>query len=447
MASIATDPRGNRRILFTHPHDRRRKTLRLGRCPKRDAEAVAGHVESLIGTLRRGRPPAGDALDWLASLPCDFLARVAAVGLCEPPADGDDAPATLAGVLDAVLDAKAVELKPSSVRRMRQARDRLCRHLGGDRDPATITPDDAAAWRAAMLAGGLGRATVRSDAAFAKTLWNAAEARGLVPRVAPPPGHKGGGPFALLDAGTTERQAFRYVTPAEAAAVVAELPDARWRLLFGLAYYAGLRCPSETHGLTWADVDWHRGRLDVRSPKTERHRGHERRAVPIDPLLMPLLRDAFDLAEPGETRAVSLAASHTRGTYEAVGRAVRRAGVEPWDALWLTLRASAEIRWIDAGHPSSHVARWMGHGVTVAERHYRRAVPDDSFARAAGLATTAPHSAPRGAESGALPVVTGPHPAAPTRVGASKRGSAWADVPPHIAGGETRTPTGCPTGT
>ena len=33
-------------------------------------------------------------------------------------------------------------------------------------------------------------------------------------------------------------------------------PDADWQLIFALARFAGLRCPTEALGLRWSDVDW-----------------------------------------------------------------------------------------------------------------------------------------------------------------------------------------------
>ena len=45
MASIANDPNGTRRILFTDAHGKRR-TLRLGKAPKKHAEAVRVRVEA-----------------------------------------------------------------------------------------------------------------------------------------------------------------------------------------------------------------------------------------------------------------------------------------------------------------------------------------------------------------------------------------------------------------
>ena len=57
----------------------------------------------------------------------------------------------------------------------------------------------------------------------------------------------------------------------------------RMTRIFSLARFGGLRTPSEMLLLRWADVDWERGRLLIRSPKTEHHEGKDSRLVPIFP--------------------------------------------------------------------------------------------------------------------------------------------------------------------
>lgn len=44
--------------------------------------------------------------------------------------------------------------------------------------------------------------------------------------------------------------------------------DADWRVLFCLARFAELRCPSELLSIRWVDVDWTAARLTIDSPKT-----------------------------------------------------------------------------------------------------------------------------------------------------------------------------------
>ena len=117
MASITTRPNGHRWITFTHPADRRRRTLRLGKARKRDAESVRAHVETLAAAIAAGREPPAEAVAWLGRLPCEMLARVAAVGLCPAERRRDVEPATVAGVLDAIMDDKCGDLKASSMRK------------------------------------------------------------------------------------------------------------------------------------------------------------------------------------------------------------------------------------------------------------------------------------------------------------------------------------------
>ena len=156
--------------------------------------------------------------------------------------------------------------------------------------------------------------------------------------------------------------------------------DLRLKLVFALARYAGLRTPSETHLLTWSDVNWQHNRLRVRSPKTERHLGHEQRAVPICAKLAKILQDAYDAAPDGAERVVTLGeCGHLR---TRMRHAIRRAGVAEWDSLWQTLRRSCEIEWAQA-YPQFAVSKWIGHSITVSGRHYANLVPDELFAKVA----------------------------------------------------------------
>lgn len=162
-----------------------------------------------------------------------------------------------------------------------------------------------------------------------------------------------------------------------------DCPNAEWKLLFGLARYAGLRVPSESHLLTWSDVDFERCRLTVRSPKTEHHPVHDQRIVPITPKLAPLLQARFDESEPGDERLITVGGKGT-GMTRRVQAIIKRASVEPWPRLWQTLRASCEKEWANT-FPQYAVSKWIGHSIHVSGRHYANAVPDEIFDRAAEL--------------------------------------------------------------
>ncbi len=205
-------------------------------------------------------------------------------------------------------------------------------------------------------------------------------------------------PFAAIKSGPTPSRYTRYVTPDEIDRVIEACPDSEWRLLFGLARYAGLRVPSESHRLTWTDVDFDRGRLTVYSPKTERWAGHEQRLVPITPKLMALLRDRFETMGEGEERLVRLGGHGA--LLRPVRRIVARAGVDLWERLWQTLRSSCEKEWAMT-FPQYAVSKWIGHSITVSGRHYANAVPDELFERAAQVEAGAQRQAQRKTSDGA----------------------------------------------
>lgn len=140
-------------------------------------------------------------------------------------------------------------------------------------------------------------------------------------------------------------------------------PNAQWRLLFGLARYAGLRITSESHPLTLADVNFEHSRLTVRSPKTEHHAGHEQRIVPITPELMVLLQARFDEIEDGEERLITIGGKGG-GMTRPTRRIITRAGITPWNGQWQTLRQSCE-KALAMTYPQYAVSHWIGHSITV----------------------------------------------------------------------------------
>ncbi|TVQ63030.1 MAG: hypothetical protein EA378_03065 [Phycisphaerales bacterium] len=378
MASITTRPGGSRFISFVAPGGERRH-ITLGQVQKRYAEAVKVRVEDLASAAIHGHPPTDDTARWVKSIDERLYEKLAAVALL--PNREDD---TLGGAITAYIEAREDELKPESLRKLRQTEAKLLAFFDAGTPLRKLTGADAAAWRKSLKDLGLSEAAIKTHCGNAKSLLADAVRRKLIED----------NPFAELKSGPTASGYTRYVTPEEIEAVIDACPDAEWRLLFGLARYAGLRIPSESHGLTWADVDFDRARLTVRSPKTERYAGHERRVVPITPRLMALIQDRFETAPEGEAPLVMV------GSSGAVVRRVRKlcakAEVEPWDRLWQTLRSSCEKQW--AMHfPQYAVSKWIGHSIVVSGRHYANAVPDELYERArsqggdaSGMVATAP---------------------------------------------------------
>ncbi len=289
MASIARDPGGRKRILFIDPNGTRR-TIRLGKVELRHAELVRVKVEALLSATITRHPPGRETSDWVRSLGDELHSKIARVGLVQPREAH-----TLGEWLKRFMDARQ-DLKPSSKRKLEQTRSKLIGFFGEELSLAEITPDDASSWRDDLSELGLSLASVKTHTGNAKTIMREAEQRGIICE----------SPFAHLKGGVTPTKNDRYVTPEETTMVLEAAPDAEWRALFGLARLGGLRTPSETHLLTWGDIDWERGRMRVSSPKTERYTGHESRTVPICPQLMAILQDRFDSATDGEKRVITI---------------------------------------------------------------------------------------------------------------------------------------------
>jgi len=373
MASISKQPRGFRTIQFT-AGDGKRRSIRLGKMSQATAEAVKVHVERLVAASITGHAVANDTAAWLAGLDTVMTGKLAAVGLI--PRRGT---ATLAGFLDDYTQVRA-DVKPQTRVVWSQTIRCLKQFFGDDKPLRDVTPGDAAEWRA-WLGGGekLADATVRRRTGMARQFFTHARRKGLI----------SSNPFDGLPAAVRgNADKFHFVTRAAAQRVLDACPDAQWRLLFALARFAGLRCPSEHLALSWADVDWERGRFLVHAAKTEHHPGHGTRWVPIFPELLPHLRQVFEEAEPGVVHVLTNPTWRRRGrtlnARKGLLSIIAKAGLEPWPKLFVNLRATRAVELRQAGFPDHVVNAWLGHTAGVAAEFYLR-VTDADFERAAKL--------------------------------------------------------------
>jgi integrase len=363
MASIITDPNGRKRIQFINGNGQR-KQIRLGRATMKQAQEVKLRVEYLV--LGQHDP---DTSRWVEKCTDRLHEKLANVGLVRPRES-----TVLGPFLENYLQSRRGDLKSSSLSKLALTRTKLLEFFDANTPLRFITPDDASRWRQQLRSGGkdgkgkISEASVKHQIGNAKGFFSEARRRGLISQ----------SPFEHLSGGATAAQNDRYVTPEEADAIIAACPDSRIALIFALARYAGLRMASETHLLTWNDVDWGRARLNVRSPKTEHHPGHERRWVPIVPKLMKMLEVAFVGASEGQDRIVTL---RPGGFLNRMMKSyIKRAEIEVWPRLWQTLRSSCEKEWA-ISIPQFAVSKWIGHSITVSGKHYANSVPDELFER------------------------------------------------------------------
>jgi integrase len=367
MACIGHDAGGRRRILFVAP-DGKRRTMRLGKVTQRAAEAIKTKVEALVVSVGTGSPLDDEVARWVASRDTMMADKLAAVGLIPKRHR-----AKLEAFLTDYLDSR-VDVKKSTATVYGHTKRCLVAYFGGEKPLHEITAGDGDRWRLWLAVHEkLAENTVRRRCGIAKHFFKAALRHRWIAE----------NPFGDL-AGAVRRNEKRYyfVTREEARRVLEACPNAEWRLLFALARFGGLRCPSEHNGLCWGDVDWERERITIHSPKTEHHVGGESRQIPIFPELRPYLEEAFEEATPGTERVFTRWQGAGTNLRTQLERIIGRAGLTPWPKLWQNLRSTRETELAET-FPVHVVCAWIGNSRAVAVKHYLQ-VTDEHFEQGAG---------------------------------------------------------------
>ncbi|TVP98147.1 MAG: hypothetical protein EA381_13115 [Planctomycetaceae bacterium] len=369
VTPLVRDGREGFRVRFYDAAKRRREIYLpgSGRSVQRLAKAVAAHCDALVQAKGANVPADPAAIAWANGTEGRLRENLVAWGLADPvsPKLATDAGRYLGAFVDAYIESRT-DVKESTQTNYKQTRRLLVEFFGDRQLLRSITAGDGARWRRWLSAErGLAVASCSKHTKRAKTLFAAAVADRLIAE-SPVAGLKGG------DESNPLRR--RFITPEVSARVLAACPDADWRLIFALARWCGLRCPSEVRGLRWSDVDWEEDRLRIESPKTGL------RFCPIFAEVRPVLAEAFDLAPTGSEFCVSRHRGGLSNPRTQFGRILKRAGVVPWPKLFVNLRSTrrTELQEMFPGHV---VDAWLGHSGAVAAKHYLQ-VTDEHWARA-----------------------------------------------------------------
>ena len=350
-----------------------RRAIRLGAVPIKVAQEVLRRVEELVAVQVAGVAHSADLAGWLRDLPEDTYGKLAAVGLVEPRVA---APVlTLANLIDAFVSRTSAG--PVTVKAYKQTTDSMLAFYGKDRAVVSITAEDADSWRnwiakdkkgtvkkRTTADNRLAPATVAKRVLVAKQIFRKAVRWGWI----------GKSPFEDVRSGSqVNANRSHYVSAEVANDVLEACPSVEWRIVIALARYGGLRCPSEVGTVSWSDVDWAKGRLMVRSKKTEHHGGeHAVRVVPIQPALRAVLDEAWEQVADGEKLIAPKAAGCAVNLRTTLEKIILRAGHKPWPRLLQNLRASCATDWVER-HPAHVAAAWLGHSPAVAAAHYLQA--------------------------------------------------------------------------
>ena len=196
MASISTDANGNRTIQFV-AKDRKRKSVRLGKMPMKDAKEFKTKIAALNTATITGFSIDGETARWVADLGKVFHEKLASVGLIQPR---EFHACALAEFVSHYIDSRT-DAKPNTRKIWRQTITLLIEFFGADRSIQSLTKADAKDWRLFLIQRGMAEASVRKHCGFAKHFFKQAIDRELIVK----------NPFAdLISAsiGNAERQQF-----------------------------------------------------------------------------------------------------------------------------------------------------------------------------------------------------------------------------------------------
>ena len=354
------DRNGLREIQFSH--DGKSKVFRMGRVSQTQGDAAKLHIAHLEQQALSGDTPNRQARLWLDGLSDKLHKRLSNTGLVERRIK-----TKLGPFIDQFIEDLGPEFKPATVVAWKYGKKSLVGFFGADRDIRTITEGDAKAYRAWLIKNGKAEATVRRRCGHAKNMMGYALRCKLIE----------GNPFGnkAVPTASPKGKTKTFVDDALSRRILEKLPDARWRAIWALARWGGVRVPSEIVALRWDGVDFDAKRLIVHSPKTERYDGQESRTIPLFPELERALVDWYHVSYDQDELVFPGASTNGTAYRKTLIRAIKRAGGKQWLKLWTSVRATrrTELKRPMANGlrlPDEAVNAWMGHGSEVGTSHY-----------------------------------------------------------------------------
>lgn len=351
MASMNEDSKGWRVIYYDSA--KQKKQIRLGKFNKKQAQRICSGVEAILSAQAAGTGLDAETRKWLATISPQLHQKLVNVGLVQPRA-------TM--FLDEFIEeykSKRVDTKESTKLKWRSAQRKLVAFFGAKKNLRDVNSGEADEFRLFLLGQGLEENSVRRYCGIAKQFFGAALKRKLIEE----------NPFSgVVAAVTGNADKFYFLSRSDAEKILEVCPDLQWKLIFVLTRFGGLRCPSELFQLKWSDLEWDVGKMTVRSPKTEHHKGKASRLVPIFPELRGLLKEAFDANGGKDGFVVPKCKNATQNFRTTFIKILKRAGLKPWPKLFQNLRSTRQTELCEK-FPSHVVSSWIGNSESVAKRH------------------------------------------------------------------------------
>lgn len=410
---IPRSGRGRRRVVRVRVGGRR-ISIGVSGLTRAQRDAIVERIRELRRCARVGATPSQATIDWLGRVPSRLRDKIAAAGI-EPPEAG-------AARLRGMTLARLVELyrargpgssarvghagasprsawAPATIESIDRAADALLRRLGPHRTVASVGHDDlldldawvgaAGHWRVLegqrSAAGREPRPLAEASRRHYRRVWRAIF--GLAVRM----GVIDDSPAAMLPARAVVSLVRVMVPRADRCRVLAAIADQPLRTYFSLVAFAGLRAPSETDRLTWAQ--WDRAASVLRDVADLKNR-RVRPMAPVPPELAAELSAEFGrqrgigLGRPADPICIGL--PDKRGRLRRVVAAIRAAGLTPWPRTMDTLREAVETDLAMAGVDPAARAIIMGHSERVAREAYMHVTPEMLAPLTGAVATGAP---------------------------------------------------------
>ena len=349
--------------------------------PKQTTKAAAQQFKSnakrLIQCKKLGVHFDAKDVTWLSELDKALARKLVLLGVIDDARDTDKHDDKLPTIYEYIQQLIDTEQGSTVARKFRNIRDKLVSFFGKEKRLDEVTKGDAKRFAKYLTDKntGLGLealSTARRCIGYCRQIWIAAIDDELL--TANPWKQKD-----LKATVKTNHDKHHYIDHPTSRRLYAVINNGDYKLRFVLMRYAGLRSPSELNALKWTDVDFAKGEITIRSPKTAHHDDRGIRRMPIFPEILDELNNAWDRAADGSVFVLPTISHHTLTKH--VQRWIGTIGKELWPQLLTNFRRSAVTDKHLEGFPPHILNAWFGHSDVISKVCYRMA-PEDVFTRA-----------------------------------------------------------------
>ena len=362
MATLTKEKTGSWSIRFVDEHGNRKSVFLNNKFNEQSANDLKRIIETLIVCRNNNQFPDKRVFTYLETAPPEIQAKLEKAGLIKQSKTW-----TLGQLWDGYLATK--EIKALTLASYATIRKRFFAFFDPDAPVESLTAESIGQWKK-HLAKKYKTATVAGSIAKIKAITNwATNEKDLFVK----------NPAVTIKPGSYRNEdKDRFVTMEEYEKIFSACRTKEQRAILTLARIGGLRIPSEIANLTWADVLWDIGKIWIKSPKTEHHKGKAGRFVPLwEPIRRELEALFFEEDADGKDDRVFRkrdSSSNLRTRFEKIQI---RAGLVPIDKFFTNCRASRSSE-VEEKYGSIKESLWIGHSEAVAKRHYRR-IPDADY--------------------------------------------------------------------